>query len=102
MPEASAVTALGGEAFRVAIGASQTEVVVALDGRLFRLDPETLTVTDSFTWDMGVEALTVLDNGNIVIVGTGRMTLVSADDQILAERPVAGNLGEVTRIAVVG
>ncbi len=101
MPEASAVTALGGKAFRVAIGASQTEVVVALDGRLYRLDPETLTVTDSFTWDMGVEALTVLDNGHIVIVGSGRMTLVSADDQILAERPVAGNLGEVTRVAAV-
>ena len=29
------------------------------------------TVRDSFTWDMDVEALTVLDDGSIVIVGNG-------------------------------
>lgn len=101
MPEARTVAALGGDAFRVAVGASSDEVVVALDGRLFRLDPVTLEVRDSFTWDMGVEALTVLPDGSIVIVGTGRMTLVSPDDQILAERTVPGDLGEFTRVAAV-
>jgi hypothetical protein len=101
MPEARTVTALGGSAQRVAVGASGNQVVVALGGSLFRLDPATLAVTDSFTWDMDIEALTVLDDGSVVIVGTGRMTLVSPDDQILAERPVPGDLGEFTRVAAV-
>ena len=82
MPEARATAALGGSSSRVAIGASNDEVVVALGGRLFRLDPTTLEVRDSFTWDMDVEALTVLDDGSIVIVGTRRMTLVSPHDNI--------------------
>ena len=69
---------------------------------MFRLDPVTLAVRDAFTWDMDVEALTVLDNGSIVIVGTGRMTLVSPDDQILAERILPSAEGEVTRVVVVG
>ncbi len=102
MPEARAIVALGGEAFRAAIGASNDEVAVALDGRLFRLDPDTLAVNDAFTWDMDVEALTVLDDGSIIIVGSGRMTMVSPDDQILAERILPASMGEVTRVAVVG
>lgn len=102
MPEARATTTLGRDAPRVAIGASNDEVVVALDGRLFRLDPVTLAVRDAFTWDMSVEALTVLDDGSLIIVGTGRMTMVSADDRIMAERILPGGTGEVTRVAVAG
>jgi hypothetical protein len=101
MPEARATAALGGSSSHVAIGASNNEVVVALGGRLFRLDPTTLEVRDSFTWDMDIEALTVLDDGSIVIVGTGRMTLVSRHDNLQAERPI-GDLAEVTRVAVSG
>jgi hypothetical protein len=101
MPEARATAALGGDAARAAIGASNDEVVVALDGRLFRLDPATLAVKGSFTWDMSVEALTVLDDGSIIIVGTGRMTMVSPDDQIMAERILPIGTSEVTRVAVV-
>jgi hypothetical protein len=101
MPTARATAALGDEASHVAIGASNDEVVVALDGRIYRLDPATLAVRDSFTWDMAVEALTVLADGNIVIVGTGRMTLISPDHRLLAERLI-GDLGEVTRVSAVG
>jgi hypothetical protein len=38
----------------------------------------------------------------MIIVGTGRMTMVSPDDQILAERSLPAGTGEVTRVAVVG
>jgi|GEM_PF-4766695 len=102
MPEARATAALGGEALRAAIGASDDEVAVALDGRIFRLDPATLEVRDAFTWDMSVEALTVLGDGSLIIVGTGRMTMVSPDDQIMAERVLPGDFAEITRVAVVG
>ncbi len=102
MPTARTTTTVGASAARVAIGASADQVVVALGGRLFRLDPTSLAVTDSFTWDMDIEALTVLPDHSIVIVGTGRMTLVSSDDQILAERMLPGLISEVTRVAVVG
>ncbi len=101
MPTARATAALSAESSRVAIGASNGEVVVALGGKLFRLDPVTLEIRESFTWDMDIEALTVLDDGRIVIVGTRRMTLVSADGHLLAERPI-GERAEVTRVAVVG
>jgi hypothetical protein len=102
MPSARANAALDASSQRAAIGASNDQVVVALGGSLFRLDPATLSVKDSFTWDMSVEALTVLDDGSLVIVGTGRMTMVSPDDQIMAERILPGDFAEVTRVAVVG
>lgn len=102
MPEARATAALGGEATRAAIGASDEEVVVALDGRIYRLDPATLEVRDAFTWDMSVEGLTELGDGSLIIVGTGRMTMVSPDDHIMAERTLPAGTGEVTRVAVVG
>jgi len=69
---------------------------------LYRLDPATLTVRDSFTWDMDVEALTALDDGSIVMVGTGRMTMVSPDDRIMAERVLPEGMNDVTRVAAVG
>lgn len=101
MPKARGVASLDASTQRVAVGASNDEVVVALGGSLFRLDPATLTVRDSFTWDMDIEALTVLGNGSIVIVGSRRMTLVSPDDQILAERILPSGTGEVTRVVAV-
>ncbi len=102
MPTARTTARLDASAGRVAIGSSADQVVVALGSKLFRLDPTTLAVTDSFTWDMDIEAVTVLADHSIVIVGTGRMTLVSGDDQIMAERVLPGLTSEVTRVAVVG
>jgi hypothetical protein len=102
MPKARTVISLGASAQRAAIGASDHEVVVALGGSIFRRDPATLVDRDHFTWDMSVDALTVLDDGSVIIVGSGRMTLVSPDDQILDERILPSDMGEVTRVAVVG
>jgi hypothetical protein len=102
MPEARAVVKLAPAVDAVAIGASDNEVVVALGGSIFRRDPATLAGRDYFTWDMTVQALTVLNDGSIIIVGSGRMTLVSPDDQILDERILPAGIGEVTRVAVIG
>ncbi|MEP7114119.1 MAG: hypothetical protein ABI862_12705 [Ilumatobacteraceae bacterium] len=101
MPEADAVVSLRPAVDSVAIGASDSEVVVALGGAIFRRDPKTLAARDYFTWDMSVQALTVLDDGSLIIVGSGRMTLVSRDDQILAERILPISDTEITRVAVV-
>jgi hypothetical protein len=100
-PEARTTASLGASSDIVAIGASNDEVVVALDGSIFRLDPDTLAVRDSFTWDMSVEALTVLDDSSIVLVGSGRMTMVSPEDELLAERSLPSGITGVTRVAVV-
>jgi hypothetical protein len=51
---------------------------------------------------MDVEALTALDDGSIVMVGTGRMTMVSPDDRIMAERVLPEGMNDVTRVAAVG
>jgi hypothetical protein len=101
MPHARTTTSLGTSMEAVAIGASDDEVVVALGGSIFRLDPATLEVRDSFTWDMSVQALTVLDDSSILIAGSGRMTLVSPENQLLAERPLPTGEAEVTRVAVI-
>jgi len=101
MPEARVTTAVQATAPHVAIAASQDEVIVAVGGSLFRLDPATLQVRDSFTWDMDVEAVTLLDDGSALLVGTGRMTLVSPDNKLVAERAIPTNVGEITRVAVL-
>ncbi len=101
MPTARVTTAVEATAPNVAIAASQDQVILALGGSLFRLDPATLEVRDSFTWDMDVDALTVLDDGSAVIVGDGRMTMVSPSNEILAERLVPSEVGDVARVAVI-
>jgi hypothetical protein len=101
MPEARRTTQLDAKAGRVAVGATDDEVVVALDGVITRLDPVTLEVRESFTLDMSVEALTVLTDTSIVIAGTGRMTMVSPDERLVAERVLPALSEEVTRLAVV-
>jgi hypothetical protein len=101
MPQARTTTSLGTSMEAVAIGASNHEVVVALGSAIFRLDPRTLQVRDSFTWDMSVQALTVLDDSSILIAGSGRMTLVSPANQLLAERTLPTGDAEVTRVAVI-
>jgi hypothetical protein len=101
MPEARTTTAVDATAPHVAIAASRDEVILALGGSLFRLDPDTLEVRDSFAWDMDVEAMTLLDDGSAVIVGTGRMTMISADNTLLAERALPTEVGEVIRVAVI-
>jgi len=101
MPAARVTTAVQATAPHVAIAASVDQVIVAVGGSLFRLDPATLQVRDSFTWDMDVEALTLLDDGSVLLVGTGRMTLVSPDNKLVAERVLPTNVGEITRVAVL-
>jgi hypothetical protein len=101
MPQARATALLDSSAVAVAVGASDDELVVALGDSIYRLDPFTLAVRDSFTWDMSVQALTVLDDASIVIVGSGRMTLVSPDNQLLAERIMPISAAEITRVAVI-
>lgn len=102
MPRARTTAALDGEAERVAVAASNDEVVVALGAKLFVLDPETLAVRDSFIGDMDVAALTVLSDGSIVIVGTDRMTLVSGRHELLAEHSLPVGTDEVTRVVAIG
>jgi hypothetical protein len=101
MPTARVTTAVEATAPHVAIAASQDQVILALGGSLFRLDPATLEVRDSFTWDMDVDAVTVFDDGSAVIVGDGRMTMISPSNEILAERLVPSEVGEVTRVALL-
>jgi hypothetical protein len=101
VPAARVTTAVDVTAPRVAIAASQDQVILALGGSLYRLDPATLEVRDAFTWDMDIEAVTLLDDGSALIVGSGRMSLVSPDKQLLAERALPDNAGEITRVTVL-
>jgi hypothetical protein len=101
VPAARVTTAVDVTAPRVAIAASQDQLILALGGSLYRLDPVTLDVRDSFTWDMDVEAVTLLDDGSALIVGSGRMTLLSPGNQLVAERALPDNAGEITRVAVL-
>lgn len=101
MPEARVRVDLARRTRRVAIAANDDVVAVAQGNDISFLDPATLQVRDQLRWDMDIEAITVLDDSNIVIVGTGRMSMISADhQQLLAEMPLPV-VGEVTRIAVV-
>jgi hypothetical protein len=101
MPTARATASVAGSASHVAIAATNDEVAVALGGTIYRLDPVTLATRDSFIWDMDVEALTILDDGSLVIVGTRRMTMVSPDHELAAERADLGDIAEVTHLISV-
>jgi hypothetical protein len=93
---------LGRGSDRVTIAASNREVVVARGSDIIFLDPVSLELRSHITWDMDVEAVTVLRDGTIVIAGTGRMTMISPDHQRLLDERTLPIEGEITRLAVVG
>ena len=97
-PVAETVAQLDLSGSRVAIAATGDEVVVAFGSTVARLDPVTLAVRDTFVWDMGIEAVAVTDNSDVIIAGDARMTRISADHRLVAERPLPAGLAEVTGI----
>lgn len=97
-PVAETVAQLDLSGSRVAIAATGDEVVVAFGSTVARLDPVTLAVRDTFVWDMSIEAVAVTDNGDVIIAGDARMTRISADHRLVAERPLPAGLAEVTGI----
>jgi hypothetical protein len=104
MPTARTVTSVGSTSAssHVAVAASYGAVVVALDRQIFYLDPITLAVRDELTSEVPVEALTARPDGSVVVVGSGRAVTVAPSHQLLDEMRLPADLGEVTRVAVVG
>lgn len=85
---------------RVAVTADADEVAIAIDDTVFRLDLTTLEVRDTFTWDMAIEALALVDE-DVIIVGTGRMTRVGPSHDLVAERLLPGGLEAIRRITLL-
>ena len=85
---------------RVAITADADEVAIAIDDTVFRLDPTTLEVRDTFTWDMAIEALALVDE-DVIIVGAGRMTRVGPSHALVAERILPDGLEAIRRITLL-
>ncbi len=100
-PAADTVVDLAGpDGTTVAIAADDDEVAVSIDGTVFRLDPTTLAVRDSFTWDMAIEAL-ALDDGDVIIAGARRITRVGPAHELEAEAVLPDGLADVRRIVLL-
>jgi hypothetical protein len=84
----------------VSIAADHNEVVVSVDDTVYRLDPTTLAVRDSFTWSGAVEAVALV-GGDVVVVGGRRIARLGPTHDVLAEAAMPQSVSQVRHIALL-
>jgi hypothetical protein len=53
-------------------------------------------------WDMSVEAVAVVDGGDALAAGSGRISRISATGELVAETTLPSGFGSVATITVLG
>lgn len=77
------------------------QVAVGQGHTLRWIDITTLQQTASFDWDMDIEAVAMLDNGDVLAVGTGRISQITSAGALIAELPLPAGLGTVDHLVVL-
>lgn len=82
--------------------ATSAAVIVVGQGTTLRwIDPESLTETHSLDWDMQIESVTVLANGDVVAAGSRRLSQISPAGELVAEMPLPDGFGAITRMLIL-
>ncbi|MCU1367303.1 MAG: hypothetical protein JWN39_2942 [Ilumatobacteraceae bacterium] len=84
-----------------AVAANGSTLLVGQDDALRWIDTATLSVRAVQHWDMHVEAVTLLPNGDAIAAGTGRISEITADGQLAAEVPLPADFGPVAKVVTV-
>jgi hypothetical protein len=84
----------------VSVGADS--LLVGQGSRLRWLDPSTFAVRAQQDWDMDIEAVAVLPDGDAIAAGTRRISQITPDGQLAAEAPLPEGFGRVAAVIVIG
>jgi hypothetical protein len=84
------------------LSATNDMLLVGQGDTLRWIDATTLTSTRNLSWDMQIEAVLLLDGGDAVAAGTGRLSQISPNGDLVAEVPVPSTFGRVSRIVPLG
>jgi hypothetical protein len=77
-------------------------LLVGHGSTLHWLDASTFATKATQTWDMNIEGVALLANGDAIAAGTRRISQITADGQLAAEQPLPPNFGQVASILAIG
>ena len=77
------------------------QLLVGAGGTLHWIDTATLTSTTSLDWDMQIESVQLLDTGDALAAGSGRLSQISPSGELIAETYLPADLGPVSRIILL-
>lgn len=83
------------------VATSDAAIVVGQGSTLRWIDPASLTETKSLDWDMDIESVAALDNGDVIAAGSRRLSQISSTGELMAEMPLPEGFGAVARMLVL-
>lgn len=83
------------------LSSGDSQLLVGQDGTLHWIDPITLSATTSLDWDMQIESVQLLRNGDALAVGSGRVSQINPIGELIAEVPLPAAIGHVARIVML-
>ena len=83
-----------------AVAANGSTLLIGQNDVLRWIDPTSLTIRAVQHWDMSIEAVTLLPNGNAIAAGTRRVSDITPDGQLAAEIPLPDNFGPIASVVV--
>ena len=84
-----------------ALASSGAGLLVGQGGNLRWVDADSLTVTSTQTWDMSIEAVSLLPDGTAVAAGTRRVSAITPNGDLVGEATLPDDFGPVARIVVL-
>lgn len=84
-----------------ALASSGAALLVGQGAHLRWVDAETLTVTSELTWDMTIEAVSLMPDGTALAAGTRRISAITPSGDLVGELPLPDGFGAVARIVVL-
>ena len=84
-----------------AVAANGPTLLVGQHDALRWIDSTSLAVRAVQHWDMHIEAVSLLPDGNAIAAGTSRVSEITPDGKLAAELPLPADLGSVATIVVI-
>lgn len=84
-----------------ALAATGNQVLVGQGDHIRWVAADTLTVRTDLVWDMQIEAVALMSNGNAIVAGTRRISEITPQGDLAAEIPLPTNFGSVARIILI-
>lgn len=91
----------GADASSPAVAASGPTLLVGQADALRWIDTTSLTVSSIQHWDMQIEAVSLLPDGNALAAGTRRISEITPDGRLTAELPLPADFGKVARVVTL-
>lgn len=84
------------------LASADGQILVGQGDALRWIDSATLATTTTLHWDMQIEAVALLANGDALAAGTGRISRITPAGDLTGERALPGDFAPVAQIVLAG